>query len=85
MWRCVHPEEARLVDDASARLADVRRRRGRNRGELRRTMDAWARSLLRTGASERAQARARRLLFAGLQSALKASETPHEMGVMRMS
>jgi len=68
VWRCVHPEEARLVDDATPRLADVRRRRGRNRGELRRTMDVWARGLLRTGASERAQARAWHPLVAGLWS-----------------
>ncbi len=84
MWRCVHPEEARLVDDATPRLADVRRRRGRNRGELRRTMDVWARGLLRTGASERAQARAAPANRLALEH-LKACETPHKMVVMRTS
>ena len=57
IWRCIHPEEARLVDSASARLAEVRAARARNRSELRATLDGWARAMLGRGASERAQAR----------------------------
>ncbi|KAK9844214.1 hypothetical protein WJX81_008230 [Elliptochloris bilobata] len=60
VWRCIHPEEARLVDSASAKLADVRAARGRNRAELRTTLDAWARAMLGRGASERAQVVVRR-------------------------
>lgn len=57
VWRCIHPEEARLVDEATPRLADVRAQRGRNRAELSSTLDTWARAMLGRGASERAQAR----------------------------
>ena len=57
IWRCIHPEEARLVDTASAALAEVRAARGANRSELRATLDGWARAMLGRGASERAQAR----------------------------
>ena len=57
IWRCIHPEEARLVDAASARLAEVRAARARNRSELRSTLDGWGRAMLGRGASERAQVR----------------------------
>ncbi len=49
--------KARLVNEASPRLADVRAQRSRNRAELARTLDAWAREMLSRKASERAQAR----------------------------
>ena len=57
IWRCIHAEDARLVDAASPRLAEVRGARARNRSELRSTLDGWARTMLGRGASERAQAR----------------------------
>lgn len=49
--------KARLVNEASLRLADVRTQRSRNRAELTSTLDAWAREMLSRKASERAQAR----------------------------
>ncbi len=55
IWRCISAGDGRVLDGASSALADTRARRQQNLGELRSTIEEWARSMHRLGAAERAQ------------------------------
>ncbi|EIE19595.1 P-loop containing nucleoside triphosphate hydrolase protein [Coccomyxa subellipsoidea C-169] len=75
IWRCISAGDGRVLDGASSALADTRARRQQNLGELRSTIEEWARSMHRLGAAERAQVVVRRdrlcvALKAGRQSDL---------------
>ena len=53
--RCIHADDARILDQASARLGAVRAQRRQNLAALRQGMDQWARNLHGQGVSERPQ------------------------------
>jgi dsDNA-specific endonuclease/ATPase MutS2 len=56
----MQPEEGRILDSASAALAEVREARRANRADLRAEMERWARQLHSQGVSERPQVVVRR-------------------------
>ena len=56
----LQPEEGRILDSASAALAEVREARRANRADLRAEMERWARQLHSQGVSERPQVVVRR-------------------------
>ncbi|CAL8471247.1 g10789 [Coccomyxa elongata] len=60
IWRCIGPGDGRVLDSASSALADTRTRRQRNLGELRSTIEEWARTMHQLGAAERSQVVVRR-------------------------
>ena len=51
----IEPDDARILDHASAALGELRRRRRDNAQALRRDIEDWARRLHAQGISERAQ------------------------------
>ena len=69
IWRCIGLGDGRVLDSASSALADTRARRQRNLGELRSTIEEWARTMHRLGAAERSQVGF--LKYFGLNGGLK--------------